>query len=314
MARRIDWTGIFPPIATPFTREGELDEAAFGEVVEQHIADGCHGIIVAGCTGEWFSLDDAERCRIFEIAVDVAKGRVPIVAGTSAMNTRAAVKLQKAAKDLGCAGSMTLAPPFLLPFENEVVHFFRRLSAVGLPIMLYNNPPRGCMNFTASLIGKLLEFDEIVSIKDSVNELPQNIDTLRAHADEIAIFAGREGYLLPAIQRGAVGSVAMITNILGGHVVEYYDHLLAGRWEEARRPQQLIDDAYAVIQGKSVKLTRATGHWSVLKTCMNVLGRNGGYMREPYLPVLDEDIPKIADALAKIGLTPENMAHPVAAE
>ena len=112
---RTDWKGVFPPVVTPFKADGAIDEEAFRKVIDLQVADGAHGIIVAGSTGEWFSVSDAERIRLFEIAKEQIAGRRPLLAGTAAMATDHAVQLTKAAKRIGCDGCMVLPPPYVLP-------------------------------------------------------------------------------------------------------------------------------------------------------------------------------------------------------
>ena len=108
----IDWHGSFTVIVTPFTRDGDIDEAAYRRVVDLVIDDGCHGVISAGSTGEFFLMTDDERKRVFSIAADQTAGRVPVLGGTSAIRTEDVVDLTQGAREAGCSGVMLL-PPYL---------------------------------------------------------------------------------------------------------------------------------------------------------------------------------------------------------
>ena len=170
---RTDWKGVFPACVTPFAKDGSVDEAATRKMIDMFIADGVDGLIIAGSTGEWFSLSDKERVDLFAVAQEHTAGRVPVLAGTSAIGTREAVELTKAAKKLGMAGCMVLPPPYALPSRREVIAHFEEVGKVGLPIMLYNNPPRTSINIDASLARDLAKIDTIVALKDSTRDLYQ---------------------------------------------------------------------------------------------------------------------------------------------
>ncbi|MSO66067.1 MAG: dihydrodipicolinate synthase family protein [Alphaproteobacteria bacterium] len=188
MARRIDWHGAFPPIVTPFTKDGDFDEPAFRKVIDLHVDDGAQGLIIQGCTGEWFMMDDEERLKILEIGKEqgdthLARGRkVWLLARTSSMNTRQALAITKAAKRMGYDGHMLLPPPFVQPTERELINHYRVVDQAGLPCMLYNNPEYGqpCDNLKPHIVEKLLEFETSVALKDSTVNLPQGIVTLIA--------------------------------------------------------------------------------------------------------------------------------------
>ncbi|HET6520523.1 MAG TPA: dihydrodipicolinate synthase family protein [Geminicoccaceae bacterium] len=294
--RRTDWRGVFAVAATPFTRDGDIDEGAFRALTDTLVADGVEGVVVAGSTGEWYSMRDDERRRLFEVARGQVGGRARVIAGTSAIATRDAVALTRTAKDLGCDGAMVLAPPYALPNERELLGHFEAVAAVGLPLMVYNNPGRTQVNLTAGLIEKLCAFDSVVALKDSSKDLYQLAETLRTAGDRLAVFCGLEPYLLPMVQRGAVGVVSMSVNILGRDAVTFSDHLAAGRFAEARPLEAVIDRLYEAFY------VGGYGAYVVLKECMNLGGRPAGWPRRPHLPMDDEGRRRLAGILAVIGV------------
>ncbi|MGH6953704.1 MAG: dihydrodipicolinate synthase family protein, partial [Alphaproteobacteria bacterium] len=123
-ALRTDWKGVFTPIVTPFAADGTLDEDKTRALVELLIGEGVHGVIAAGSTGEWFSLSDGERLRLFAVVKEQVAGRLPVIGGTSAIGTREAVGLTSAARDMGLNGCMVLPPPYAMPSRRGVVQFF----------------------------------------------------------------------------------------------------------------------------------------------------------------------------------------------
>ena len=294
---RTDWQGVFTPIVTPFTPDGAFNEDAVRKIIDQQIAEGAHGIIAAGSTGEWFSMTDNERIRLFEVCHEQVAGRRPLLAGTAAIGTDQAVALTRAAKKIGCDGCMVLPPPYVLPTKREVIAHYKSIADVGLPIMLYNNPNRTQIDLVPSLADELAGFDVVVAMKDSSKDLFQKAETCNRVKDRLAVFTGMEPYALAMIQRGAVGIVSMIANVCCTHVVACFEHSFAGRYAEAIPHQDVIDRAFEIIAHHGL------GNYPTVKAMMNVLGRGGGNVRQPYLPAPDDALASIRDELAATGLT-----------
>jgi 4-hydroxy-tetrahydrodipicolinate synthase len=294
--RRTNWHGVFVPMVTPFTKDYKFDEKACRQIIEHLIADGVNGIIVAGSTGEWFTMTNEEKIRLFEVAKDQVKGRVILLGGSSAIATRDAVALTKAGKDIGLDGTLLLPPPYALPNEIEFLTFFETVGAVGLPIMVYNNPPRTSININAALIKKLTAVESIVALKDSVKDLYQMSETIRSVGDTLAIFCGLEPYAISCIERGAVGIVAMTPNVIGRRTADFYNYVVSKRWSEASEIERLIDRLYAVFY--------APGNtaYVVIKECMNLIGRPAGWPRPPLLPVQEDKKMELKRLLEELGL------------
>lgn len=294
--RRTDWHGVFVPVVTPFTKDYEFDEKACRQILDILISDGVHGIIVAGSTGEWFTMNDSERIRLFEVAKNHVRGRVTLLGGTSAIATRDAVSLTKEAKNIGLDGALVLPPPYALPNEKEVMAYYAAIANVGLPIMAYNNPARTQININARLAEKLASFSSVVAFKDSTKDLYQMAETIRTVGNRLAMFCGLEPYALPLIQRGAVGIVAMAPNIMGGQAVALYTHAVAGQWAEAAKLVGIIDRLYTAFYAGGY------GAYVVIKECMNLVGRPGGWPRPPLLPMGEDDRKELKRVLQEIGL------------
>jgi 4-hydroxy-tetrahydrodipicolinate synthase len=294
--RRTDWHGVFVPVVTPFTKDNQLDETAYREILELLIGEGVHGIIAAASTGEWFTLSDAERIRVFEIALDQVQGRIPLLGCTAAIATHDAVSLTKTGKELGLDGTLMLPPPYALPNEKELLTYYEALANVGLPIMVYNNPGRTQININAKLAEKLATFDTVVAFKDSTKDLYQMAETIRAVGDRVAMFCGLEPYALPLLQRGAVGIVAMTPNILGEKAVSLYTCAASGQWAAAVKVEYIIDQLYSYFYNAGYCA------YVVIKECMTLLGRPAGWPRQPLLPMDEADRAKLKDLLEALGI------------
>jgi dihydrodipicolinate synthase/N-acetylneuraminate lyase len=192
-------------------------------------------------------------------------------------------------------GALLLPPPYILPTERELLAFVKAVDAVGLPIMLYNNPPRTGVNLDAQLLRKLLTFRSIVALKESAKDIHQISATLREHGQDLAIFTGIETYLVPTIQRGGVGVVAMAPNILGRQAIDLFTAAAAGDWNGSAKAQHAIDIIYSRMYGW------AYNPYVVIKEAMRLLGRPGGWPRPPLLSLTAEDREALRQTLVEIG-------------
>lgn len=215
MSRRCDWQGVYVVTVTPFTEAGAVDHEAFGRLLQTFVGDGVDGVVVAGSTGKWYTLHDDERLALFEQAVECVGGRLRLIAGTSAIGTDDAVSLTRRAMDIGMDGAMVLAPPYALPNRRELMGHFDALAAVGLPLMVYNNPGRTQVNLTAALLAEIARHPTVVALEESSKDLYQIAQTVRELEGELAVFSGLEPYALPTLSRGAVGIVSMAANFAG---------------------------------------------------------------------------------------------------
>ncbi len=296
--RRIDWHGEFVVCVTPFTEDGALDERALRDLVELLIGEGANGLVLAGSTGEWFSMSSAEKARLFRIGAEQARARAVLLGGASALCTAEAVQLAISAREARLDGLLLLPPPYILPTEPELLAFVAAVDAIGLPIMLYNNPGRTGVNLDAKLIAKLLHFPRVVALKESSKDLRQIAATLRAHAETLAIFSGMETYAVPAITRGARGIVAMAPNVLGAQALGLYGAATRGDAEAVGRIQPAIDLLYDRMYGW------AYNPYVVMKEAMRLLGRPGGHPRPPLLPLSAADRALLRDTLATMQAQP----------
>jgi len=292
---RVNWHGSFAVIVTPFAREGDIDEAAYRKVVDLVIEAGCHGVISAGSTGEFFLMSRDERKRVFSIAVDQAYGRVPVIAGTSAIRTEDVVDLTRYAAQVGCAGAMILPPIYIGVDEREAVDFYARISGeAGLPIMLYNSPRAVRTYLTPQLVEQLMKLDNVVAIKDSSLDMRQLNDLVRFCGDEIRVFVGLEDLLLPALAVGAVGAVAMVPQVVGRMAVELYEAAVAGDVQRA------LELHYKIV--RIYDLFKVGSGYVAIKESMNMLGNPGGYSRPPMRPFTEEQRAQLRTIFEDVGL------------
>jgi 4-hydroxy-tetrahydrodipicolinate synthase len=295
-SRKTDWHGVFVVSATPYLANGALDESGFKTLMETFVSDGVQGVIVAGSTGEWYTMSDDERLRLFELARQAIPNSIQLLAGTSSMGTRETVELTARAKSAGCDGAMILAPPYALPNQEEILNHFATVSEVGLPIMVYNNPGRTQVTLTPSIVQKLAQLQSVVALKDSSKDLYALGAVLRAVGERLAVFSGLEPYARASIDRGAVGIVSMCTNFMGAKAVELYKLAKHGPHDKAIELERTIDEIYEAFY------LGGNSPYVIIKECMNLMGRPAGFPRLPHLPLSEEDRSRLKSILIRLNL------------
>ena len=167
-------TGSLVAIVTPMREGGALDLPALRRLIDFHVTNGTAGIVIVGTTGESPTLDFKEHIRVIELAVQFAKGRVPVIGGTGANATYEAIELQKAAKDVGANAGLSVNPYYNKPSQEGLFHHFMAIAdKVDLPIVLYNIPGRTAKNMEPETIARLGELPTIVAVKESTGSMDQ---------------------------------------------------------------------------------------------------------------------------------------------
>jgi 4-hydroxy-tetrahydrodipicolinate synthase len=207
--------GTYTVMITPFDAAGALDLAALRRFVDWQIGQGIHGLIPLGSTGEFLSLSDEEQALVAETVIRQAGGRVPVLIGTGAEDTREVVRLSRRAEQLGADGVMIIPPFYSTPTEDEIFHHYKTIaSAIGLPIMLYNNPATANVDLTPPLVARLSEIENCCYIKESTLEVTRVRDIIQLCGDRMTVFGGILGF--ESFVAGAAGWVAVASNVAPG--------------------------------------------------------------------------------------------------
>lgn len=231
----MNWQGVIPAITTPFTADDAVDHEFLADHCRWLIDEGCRGIVALGSLGEGATLEFEEKVAILETCVGAVGDRVPVVPGVAALSTGGAVRLARAARDVGCAGLMVL-PPYVHkgPFAEMRAHFDAVFEATDLSCMLYNNPIAYGTDVLPEVIAELAEqHSNLHAVKESSGDV-RRITAIRALVgDRLALFAGLDDVIVEGIAAGATGWIAGLVNALPRESVELFDLALAGRREEA---------------------------------------------------------------------------------
>jgi dihydrodipicolinate synthase/N-acetylneuraminate lyase len=229
------WQGVFPAVTTQFRRDQGLDLEATARHLEVLLDSGVSGLIVCGSLGENQTLDPDEKRRIVELAVRVAKGRVPVLSGVAETSTAAACRYVRDCEKLGAGGFMVMPAMIYRADRRETLAYFRTVAgATGLPWMLYNNPVAYTVDVTADMFHELADLKNLVAIKES-SANPRRITELRlAVNDRFALFVGVDDLILESAILGIDGWVAGSGIAFPRENQRFWELTRAGRWDEAR--------------------------------------------------------------------------------
>ncbi len=233
------YSGSLVAIVTPF-KDGRFDEKAFGEMIEFQISEGSSGIIPCGTTGESATLSHEEHNRVVELTVELARGRVPVIAGTGSNSTQEAIALTKQAKKVGADGALLICPYYNKPSQEGLYRHFKEIAgSVDLPITIYNIPGRTGVNLLPQTVERLVAPDtgekNIVAIKEASGSLDQVGEVIRRCGDRLAVLSGDDGLTLPILSLGGRGVISASANILPKEFTAMIQAGLKNDWDAARR-------------------------------------------------------------------------------
>eukprot|EP01035_Chromulina_nebulosa_P030114 gene30115-39987_t len=229
-------------MVTPFDADGAVDVPTLERYVDWQIESGIHGLIPLGSTGEFMSMSDDEIALVAQTVIDRAAGRVPVLIGTTAEDTRAAVRLSRRAEAQGADGVMVLPPFYCTPTDDELFLHYRTISdAIGIPIMVYNNPAVANVDLKPALVARLSQIDNCRYIKESTLEVTRVRDIMRLSEGRMAVFGGIMGF--ESYVEGAVGWAAVPSNGAPREMARLYDLVMAGQLAEARALVQALRSA-----------------------------------------------------------------------
>jgi 4-hydroxy-tetrahydrodipicolinate synthase len=241
------FSGSIVAIVTPF-RNGKLDERAFGDLIEWQIANGTNGIVPCGTTGESATLTHDEHHRVVRLTVEVAKGRVPVIAGTGSNSTDEAISLTRHAKDAGADGALLITPYYNKPTQEGLYRHYKAVAeAVDMPLVLYNIPGRTGVNMLPATVARLAVMKNIVGIKEGSGSVQQASDIAQTCGDRLTVLSGGDPLTLPMMAVGAKGVITVTANVMPKEMGQLVASFQAGRIDEARRIHFALSALFAAL-------------------------------------------------------------------
>jgi 4-hydroxy-tetrahydrodipicolinate synthase len=210
---RRPFTGVGTALVTPFTRSGELDEAAVRRLGRRQVEGGVHFLAPCGTTGENPTLTDEERFRIVEILVDEVKGRIPILAGAGGYDTKEVIHLARELEKRGVSGFLSVTPYYNKPTQEGLYQHYRAIAdSTPLPVVVYNVPGRTGVNVEVSTLVRLAELPNIVGVKEASGNVTQMCEIVRAVPPDFIVLSGDDALTLPLMAVGGDGIISVASN------------------------------------------------------------------------------------------------------
>jgi 4-hydroxy-tetrahydrodipicolinate synthase len=231
--------GSLVALVTPFDDHNRVDYAALKRLIDFHVAEGSNGLVIAGTTGESATLATEEHIELVSRAVEIAAGRLPIIAGTGSNSTAQTVGLSVAVRDTGIDGYLVVVPYYNKPVQEGMYrHFSAVADAVDKPVMLYNVPGRTVADLLPETVARLAEHENIVAIKEATGDIGRLRDIQALVPDEFGLFSGDDFTVLPFIEQGGHGVVTVSGNVVPAQMAELCRLASAGEHDAAKA----IDD------------------------------------------------------------------------
>ncbi|WP_166821651.1 dihydrodipicolinate synthase family protein [Brevibacterium limosum] len=292
------FTGVLAAVVTPFTADGSaIDVDGIRRQVDHIVAGGVHGLVPGGSTGEFTALTVEERKASNRAYIDAAAGRVPVVAGTGALNTAETIELTRDAKDAGADAVMIVPPFYDAPdFDALIAHYASVTEAVDIPIMYYNIPAATGVELSAEQLGELGRRTGATSYKDTGGDFPKFTEVRFDQAEDIQALNGWDTLTFAAFALGAEAGVWGAASIIPGLCAELYQAVVVDK--DLDRGREL----WAKINPICVFL-ESHNYAGAIKTGTALVGVDAGPTRSPILPLADEYVDELRGLLRDAGVT-----------
>jgi len=230
------FTGTGTALVTPFRTDGSLDEAALRSLVKRQIDAGINFLVPCGTTGESPTLTHAEHLRVVELTLEIAKGKVPVLAGAGGYNTAEVIALANELQKLGADGILSVTPYYNKPTQEGLFQHFKAIaSAVNLPIILYSVQGRTGVNIEPATVLRLSQIENIVGIKEASGNISQMGAIINLVPRDFLVLSGDDSLTLPLISLGGRGLISVASNEIPAEMTRLVQSAVSGDFAEARR-------------------------------------------------------------------------------
>jgi 4-hydroxy-tetrahydrodipicolinate synthase len=283
---------VLTAILTPFDDADKVDFEAFQALARHLVENGSDGLVVAGTTGESPTLSDGERIDLVRAAVEAVGGHATVVANTGTASTAHSVELTEAAHEAGADGFLAVTPYYNKPPQRGIVaHFAAIAAATDRPVVAYNIPSRVVVNIEPATISRLAEIPGIRAVKQANPSLEEARHIV---AEGLDLYAGDDNILLPFLELGGLGGICVHTHVVGPQVAEQVAAAHEGEFARAREIDAELAPAY--------ELLAITTNPIPIKAAVSLLGHEAGGYRLPLVPPTGDELARVRDCLARLGL------------
>ncbi|MBM9618440.1 dihydrodipicolinate synthase family protein [Streptomyces zhihengii] len=299
----VTWRGYIPAVTTPFTRHGALDTGALHAQLAWLVDEGVHGAILAGTSGEWFSMSAGERAELFTAGARHRSAAFPVIGACNAFTPGEAVAHARAAQAAGLDGILLTPPPYVVPNRAEIVAFYRAVSdATDIPLTVYNWP-RGCVvDMDTDLLSELADLENVVAVKNSTGDFSRFLEAMYALEGRVRYFGLPTDGLGADLALLGHGDGLMGTGgVLGRDHPGFWDAIDRGDRERAlelgRRDRVLMREWFRPDYG-----ARFGNQQAVIKTALRLRGVPAGFVRAPLLDLAPHETARVEATLRGLGV------------
>lgn len=286
--------GSITALITPF-KGGAVDEAGFRRLIEWQIAEGTHGLVPVGTTGESPTLSHAEHMRVVELCVETAAGRVPVIAGAGSNSTKEAIEFTRHAKKVGADAVLSVTPYYNKPTQEGVYrHFATIAETIDIPMILYNIPGRSVVEISVETMARLSKIANVVGVKDATANLLRASRDRTVVAEKFIQLSGEDGTALGFNAHGGCGCISVTSNVAPRACAEFQTACLSGDFAAALKIQDRLMPLHDAL---FIEASPAP-----TKYAASLLGLCEEEVRLPIVPVSDDARTVIRRAMANAGV------------
>lgn len=285
--------GSMPALVTPFT-DGKVDFEALKSLVDWQIAEGSHGLVPVGTTGESPTLTHDEHERVVKSVVEAAAGRVPVIAGAGSNNTVEAVRFVEHAKSVGADAALVVTPYYNKPTQKGLIAHFSALNEIGIPIIIYNIPPRSVIDMLPATMGVLAKLPNIVGVKDATGDLSRVPKQRITCGTDFVQLSGEDATAVGFNAQGGVGCISVTANVAPRLCAQMQEATLSGDYAAALALQDRLMPLHEAIFAEPGVCCAKYG--------LSVLGRASDEVRLPLTGLEEATRNRIEDAMRLAGI------------
>ncbi len=294
MTAKTSFRGSFTALLTPF-RNGSLDEQAFRDLVEWQIAEGTNGLVPVGTTGESPTLSHDEHKQVVEWCVEVAKGRVPVIAGAGSNSTKEAIELSRHAEAAGADAVLVVTPYYNKPTQEGLYQHYKAINdAIGIPIIIYNIPARSVIDMTVDTMKRLFELPNIAGVKDATANVIRISQQRLAMGPDLNQLSGEDASALGFMAHGGHGCISVTSNVAPRLCAEFQSACLKGDYAGALAFQDKLMPLHTALFLET--------NPAPAKYALSVLGKCAETVRLPMVPVAASTKSAVRAAMVHAGL------------
>jgi len=296
----VDFMSLFKgsgvAIVTPFDSTGNIDYNELGKIIEFQIKNKTDAIISCGTTGEASTLVDEDHIACLKFTVEKTKKRIPVIAGTGSNDTQHAIKLAKAAKDVGVDGLLVTTPYYNKTTQKGLIEHYKTIakSVSDMPIIVYNVPSRTGLNILPSTTYELSKIDNIIGIKEASGNISQVAEVAALCGKDFDIYSGNDDQTVPILSLGGKGVISVVANILPKDTHDlcqkFFDGDIQGSLDLQLKMFELIKALFIEVNPIPVK------------KAMELMGYNVGKCRMPLTTMESKDTKKLKDKMVAYGI------------